>query len=480
MSRRARPTECVAWLGLASVLALGAAISGCATQTGRTPRSYLRSHQDEVPLARVDVIALSASRHPLDDARLDVEVFPPPDREARLAEDRLVDPVESEALSRAIVVQLEEQGFETRVLDVETLEEALTATGSGDATLVVRAVPVEPLFLLEDVDGGQVIDPGSADANLQVQPGLGLARATAGRIYVGQAFLYTRPNGVRLWSEQLPDFPRDGFLRRDGALLGQGAVGSAAANRPVAAMRASARDAFLTRLLQKFPTPRAGTESGRIAIGSLDAAAEDRRQSFLDASHLSIEVGTGWSFELLESEVALADGTTLPSLGSAELAPNGGLAAVELRFRWVLPEGTSFAAGGWWGVIPGGGIERSVFRGGEVEREDDILGPLRITGETLFGGTLGVGRVIFLGTSWLLEPSVHALVERWEFSASPAAAFSPSSHTRLGIEGRLDLMWLVGGGPFMIRVGGEAKGGLDIDGQLFAGFGASTGLGLFF
>lgn len=456
-------------------------LAACAASGSRNPRSYVRSDQEEIPLQKIDVVTMAAPRFGLDDARLDLQPYPPPNRSGPLQGARSSDPKETAELAKVILQRLEAMGFRAGLRTADTLELALAAPSEADAVLVVRAVPVEPLFVLEDAAGAQVIDPSLSEVNLQIQPGVGIARRVRGRIYIGQAFLYARPSGVRLWSVHIPDFPSDGFLHKDAAILEQGFV-DARRGAPTLgdAHRGKARVAFIESLLEALPPPRTGSEVGLTALEAIDVAAEEREQSFFDANHISVEVGTGWSFESLESQVRLPDDTPLPTLSTGDLAPVGGFAGLELRLRWVLPGGTSFAAGAWFGSVPESTLERSVFRGGETPRSDDILGRQTLQGEALFGGAMGAGRLFVLDENFMFEPSLHLLLEEWSFRAAPAGAFEPGSHTRIGAEGRANLLWLPTSSPFMARLGGEAKAGFDTTGQLFLGVGLSAGVGLFF
>ena len=460
-------------------LALAAGVGGCAAPRSR---GFVRSGVESVRLRTLDVVALAAEPGRPDALELELEPFDAPTRGPPLNDARPIWTEGSARLAEATRAALEARGFRVRVIEgagALGLTEALAAA-QGDALLVVRAVPlVDPLVRVDEVEA-QILDLGGG-GQVGIPQQVGETERRAGELWLGQMFLYARERGVRLWSRQLPGWPADGTLSADAPLFDYGwLTPRGEAPPPRARIRDRAARRFVDGTLRGFLATRDGDPGGAGVLAAVDPVLEERRQRFFDQTHLAIDVGSRWSLEQIGASAGLPnDEATLPDLGAGDLAPYGGVGLVDVRGSLVVPGGLSFDAYATYGVVPGARFDRRVFREAELGGPD-VLGTQSAEGGAIFGGGLGLGRVWWLGPSLALHPAGLVFVEQWSYDVGPSTVFPQGDHVRSGAEARLDLWWTPSGGPFLLRVGGHGRAGIDTAGPAFLGGGASAGVGALF
>lgn len=471
--------------GARAVRAVGVAIAlaavGCGGGRSLNPRSFARDGVSEVPLRSIAVAAFQGSPAAIVDGSLEnLEAFPPPGRNEALGSHRVLDRRGTMALGDAVVDALRARGFEARRLDADgdATVESLRASCCADADglLIVRAIPLDPLTALAEEAEIQVISPSGAPSGEGALP-IGQVQSVdvPGRALLGQMFLYHAETGVRLWSEHLPGVPADRKLRVDSDLLEFGAAGAEAARLSGLELERAAAAGFARAALASHPAPRA---SGSLAqLEGIDVAAEERRERFFDRRHFALDVGAGWSFEEVGQSVGVpgSDPPELPDLTTGALSPAGALGA-ELRGSFITAGGLSFDAYLTYGRFLDDGFTRRVFA--DAGDPSFALGTQRVASEERIGGGLGLGRIFMVGDGLFLHPAALGFIEQWRFEVSPGTSFDRGDHVRGGLEGRLDLRWLPSSGPWMLRLGASARGGLDAAGPAFLGVGASVGVGI--
>lgn len=465
--------------------ALFGLLAGCGGSAALAPRAYERSGLETVPLRSVALVAIASPPVGLDDANIDVDPYPPPRADALLDAGRPVSPQLSSALGSAIEAELEALGYTVRRPASprgggELSLRDLRASAGADALLVVRAVPLEPVYVLEETVESQVIGgSGEQGGGIQLPQRVAAARLRPGRLFLGQLFLFDAKTGARLWSRQLPGLPSDRTLRPDTELLGFGLTGPEARGADQALLTARSSAAFARSALRGFPEPSPGTEAGTAMLAGVDVAAEARREGFFDEQHLVIEIGTGWTFERIEGQVVVPTSPTaevaLPDLETGAFAPSGGIQALQARIVLVTPGGLTFNGFGVVGTIPAS-FQRRVYV--ETETGADVLGAQSVEGGLLFGGGAGIGQLFALSEALFLHPSALVYAEQWSYDVLPLESFEASNHVRIGLEARLDLWWVLFGGPLFVRVGAHGRTGIDTVGPTLFGGGGSLGVGV--
>lgn len=465
----------------ALLLLCSASALHCGSAARYTPRTFARAELSTVPLKTITLVTVAAEPVKLTSARLDAaQPFPPPRFDTELTEGRPTEPRIAAPLYAASAAVLKARGFE--VIPAPDGAKTLTdiaAVAETDGILVLRAVPMAQLYVLDDDEVTQVLDAGGTLENGAALPqGDSVARLTPGVLFMGQAFLYDRATGVRLWSEQLPDMPRDRALRQGSPMLRYGVIGAdferlEVKERVPAAARGAAR-----ALLTALPSPQEGSPDGTQALAGVDVRAERRREAFFDRPHLGLEIGAAWSFEQASGNATLPDGTQLPSLGNGELGPLGALSP-HFRLTWVTAGGTSFGATAVLGTVPGASFSRRVFRGGDTPAAGDELGVQSLESTFLFGGGLGIGRLLAASNTVFLHPFAGLFAEQWSYDATPGF-LDPVNQIRLGTELRFDVLWLPTPTPFMLRGGVHGRAGIADGSRSFFGGGLSLGAGVLF
>lgn len=463
---------------------LGAVVlNACASNFALSPRDYGREGLKEVPIQSVALVALSAEPARMTGPQIRVDAFHPPRVDQALNAGRSLNEATAELLRSAALSTLRERGFQAKALTTSseaTLADAFEAAAEQDVLLVLRAVPLDQLYVREDSAVSQLVDASSGDegTGIQLPQGEGVANLTPGRLFLGQLFLFDVQTKARLWSRQLPGYPQDDTLRPEAELLRYGLAGEAARGLSPRGIVGGSAQAFVTEAMRSFPSPQKGSLKGEQMLAKVDVAGEARSEAFFDAQHLAIELGTGWTYERIETSVQLDEETSLPSLTTGALAPSGAFQLLQLRVSWLTAGGLSLSAHGTFGTIPTD-FERRVVRADDPDTTQ-TLGTQRVGDAQVIGGGLGLGQLIGLGGGFFLHPGAVLYLEQWSYDVTPSAAFSASDHGRFGVEGRFDLWWTPNYGPLLLRIGGLARAGVDTAGPVYFGGGASLGVGALF
>lgn len=312
-----------------------------------------------------------------------------------------------------------------------TLKSVLDGS-TADAVLVVRAVPVDAFYIVEATDqlGGQ--DPGIGitvgQAVLQEQ-----AVLRTGRLLVGQAFLFDRRTGLRLWTRQLPGLPKDGRLVPGSELLKYGVLTpSGGAELLPEDKAAQAADAFVTSMFKNLPDAHSGTEMARAELSAIDPLDEVATQSFLDVGHYVLQLDASWSAETAGVDVRLgtdADGPAPDSLGTAAIAPNG-VYRVTPRVGYLSPGGFLFAVGVPLGFAPNE-FARTYYRdnpNSTLNDPEDIGTRLTLGKPSQMGLEMSGEYAFILTPKIFLRAGGGLFADLWTFDADPIGIVS---HTRI-------------------------------------------------
>jgi hypothetical protein len=344
--------------------------------------------------------------------------------------------------------------------------------------LVVRVVPVDRF----SIDFGQgvrtEIGPLGKERVEDVRP-----EPREGRLMLGQAFLFDRRSGVRLWTKQLPDFPEGGRLTPGHPFLAYGVVyephEGVAPPPPERARPAAAR--FVGAMFANLPTATEGRVEARAKLDAADASKEESVQQFLDEGRFAVELGTRWGTERVELGLELG-GEALPSLGNGAIAPVGVVGIVP-RATYLSPGGFVLSLALPLGVAPGA-FARSYHRDNpeptNAADPDDRSATVRVQGASTFGAELTVGQARAVSRRLYVVPAVGAFAEAWSIDATPGSVVAETTKVRVGGLAGLDV-WLRTGddSAFFARLGGDVRGGLDLDGTLVTGFELAASLGIF-
>jgi hypothetical protein len=453
--------------------------SSCATAT--RDRSFARADLPELGLRSLEVAVVIAGPPRAAGVQFAVPGFEPVDWSAALAADVEAEPRSSAAVGAAIGSHLASLGFEARVkvwgvtssaavgsLEAGASARSLAEGASSDAVLVVRAVPVDEWFVDLSNDAAlSVIDPTTTAGGLGV--GARWERRT-GRLLVGQAFLFDRRTGVRLWSRNAPDYPASGRLSADHPFLRYGHVG------PSEDPARAAATPFVTALLAGLPSARDGSAEARARLDAVDREADERALGFSDAAHVWLELGAGWGLETASADIALAD-VPLPSPGTGALAPAGSVRGT-LRIGALGTDEWSYVADLSLGVIPN-------RYGVVVHRDRDGTTPastasLVLDGGTVWGAAVSAGPSFRLASRLLLVVRAGVLAESWTFGEA-SSLLVDGGQVRLGALAGADLHLLSSyDGPFYVRLGGEGRLGLAVGQGAFGGFAFQAGAGVLF
>lgn len=497
--------SCVGALCL--VGALGCATSGPVI----AERDFVRSGSGDVPLRSLDVVVVVAGPARVSEGRFEVRGFPPPSAGVPLLEGP--EEVQTrDALVAELARSLQSAGFQVALryarapaasaapVSTSTTASSTTAPGAeptppsppnsgptlvagedldairrastADAVLVVRAVPVDRFTL--DVGSGTRWEETSLGRE-QVRDSRPVSHE--GRLLVGQAFLFERTSGVRLWSRQTPGYPDDGRLSAGHPFLASGYV-QAADEAPapgIVRATASAR-AFGRTILDGFPKAREGTEEARQALTSLDARAVAERDAFFDAPHWALELGAGWGGESSQLDVTL-DQEPLASLGPGATTPVGMLRLAP-RVAYIAPGGMLYALTVPIALAPSS-FGRSYVRDNAMPTSEDGDRAVRVSvgGVTAVGAQAEVGRVFALRSDLFLVPRGGAFVDAWIVDASPAPWVEADTRVRVGATVGFDV-WLRVGDLVYLRGGGDGRLGGDVAGGVVVGGALSVGAGL--
>lgn len=483
---------------------------GCATAAGVAERSFERSEAQRVELRRLDVVVVSAGPPRIAEERFTVRGFDPPEADAPLMVGP-EDPATRDALVQSVRDELARRGFTVRMfhsaagepggarsatvagartataseartssathaeadvaLEAATTLASLLSSSQADALLVVRAVPVDEFTL--DYGKGVYVQ-NTALGRQKVRDYQPVRRR--GRLLVGQAFLFDRRTGLRLWTRQAPDYPDEGRLEPGHAFLRSGVVLAEGQVLEGAALAAAATQQFVPRILDGLPSPKAGDPEARAALDAMDPGAETARQSFLDVGHVVVDLSAGYALETLSMELSFHE-QALDALGPGALAP-GGLLRLTPRLGYLGAGGTLFSLG-----VPvtyaSAGFGRTYFQENPspTAGDPDARAVHVVADGILSGGIeLQIGTLIHLSGDLSLVPRGGLFGDVWSIDAGPDETVPKGARVRAG--GLLGAdVWMRGERLFG-RLGLDGRLGADFEGTAAAGLSLSLGFGL--
>jgi hypothetical protein len=500
-------------------LAASLLLVSCAGVGGVTERSFSRDELRDLELRNIDVVVVAKGPPLAAGPLLEVQPFEAPRRTTVLSVEEQ-DSAMRDALATALQKDLAARGFSvsfigaqpeiaplppietstaiatsttvatsttiglapanepgaprtaSRLASDTTLED-LRLASTADALLVIRAVIVDQFHLHEPAK----TIPNAPGDTTPVRQEPGRAYAVNGRLLIGQAFLFDRKTGVRLWSRQLPDYPEGGKILENHPILAYGFVQKdRRALEPETKARLAAGP-FVAAMLGEFPVAQRGKPEARAALDRIDVEKELREEQFFDDSRLMLEAELSYSGERSGTELVL-DGQALPPLGTGAISPNG-IVRAGLRLGYLTPGGIVLSLAGQFGGAPGS-FARTYHRDRlETDMGDrDRNARVTITGANTFAGELGLGYLVLLSESLMLLPGADLFLDVWRVDAEPAGVVQSRTHVRVGVGINLDLLLSITP-TFFTRVGINAKSGYDTGGPFFVGAGVSLGAGLF-
>lgn len=508
------------------------AASACATTSGdSTSRTFRRPQLDDLPLESLDVVVSVSGPPAAAPPNFDIQTFPPPNWTSvlRAGEE---DARTREALAAALRRELAGAGYRVRVLHGgtgsteassgapgglplgaqapaqtstravgapsaasasaaarpgeaplppdATLRDVLDAS-RADGVLVVRAVPVDAFYVFETIDDGTTTagalgtrSPQAMRKERSVQ--------RSGRLLVGQAFLFDRRTGLRLWSRQLPGMPEDGKLTSSSEVLRFGVLTEPGAREPMPDEKAAqAAAGFTQAMLEPFPAAQAGRPEAREALGRIDVSSEQAKQSFLDEGHVTIAVDTSWSLETAGMDVTLGE-DVVDSLGTGAIAPNGVL-RVTPRFGYQWPGGFVAAVGVPIGIAPNQ-FARTYHRDNPDPNAAD---PNDLGAQISVGRPFAAGIELTGGYAWLFDAQLmlHTTAglfgEVWDIEAAPEGVLPTNRLYRFGVIGAGHLVYrFTETSPAFVQGGLRGRLGGANRGPVVVGLDLSLGLGVQF
>lgn len=482
------------------------ALVGCASERN-VQRNYVRGDLGDVPLQSVELFVFVASPpREAGETLNDVKAFDPPEEDAVLALGS-PEPATLRALAASVRSALEADGYRVTV-DAPALPAVSTSStasiaedvpggartelaiapqtftlrqlrerSKADAVLVVRAVPVDRFVV--DFGGGSRIEITALGRErvIEVKP-----VPHEGRLLLGQAFLFDRKTGLRLWTKQVPDFPDGGRLTDGHPFLSYGFVAGPIEGASKVSQSERAQPAarnFAAKVMEDFPKAQVGTPEGRARLDEVDAAVEQDVQSFFDEGHFVLDLGARYQQGPAKMRLELQS-QALPDLTTGALAPNGSFG--------LVPRLTYLAAGGWAfslaapvAIIPGS-FRRSYHR--DAGAGDEFLGDanatVEVNGGMSFGADATIGPTILLSPTMILAPNAGAFFEVLSFDATPSSVVRDDTRTRFGLLGATDL-WIRSAptSAFFGRAGIAFRLGIDTSGDLAFGALFTAGVGFF-
>jgi hypothetical protein len=487
-------------------------LCSCAGVGGVTERSFSRDELSELGLRSIEVVLVAKGPPIAAGEYLQIEPFEAPRRSTVLNVEHEDQPTR-DALALAVSRDLVSRGFSVRffgqepeiapVPKIETSTAIMTSTAAGvapvepgqpriatrlasnstletlrlsstaDALLVIRTVIVDE-FHLHEPSRPAPQNPGDTSP-ARVVPGR--SYSVRGRLLIGQAFLFDRKTGVRLWSRQLPDFPEAGKLLENHPQLAYGFVQSDKRALSEETKAGLAAGPFVAAMLKEFPRAQEGTQEARAKLDAIDVEAELREEQFFDDSRLMLEVEISYAGEGSGSDLVL-DGQALPSLGTGAISPRG-IVRAGLRLGYLTPGRLVMSVAGQFGGAPTS-FSRSYHRDHQDTDSGDRDRNARVTikGTNTFAGELGLGYLILLSESLMLLPGGNVFLDVWSVNAAPEQVVQDRTHLRVGAGLDLDLLLSITP-SFFARVGVGGRAGFDTGGPLFLGGNVSLGVGLF-
>ncbi len=468
------------------MLVIGACASAGPAVEGR---AFERPGLADVSLQRLAVAVVAAGPPRIADTTFAVRGFAPPQR----GEPLLLgteDPETRDALAFALDGHLRRAGYDVelhssvhgrssttattavgRRLEVSTTLDQILGATEADAVLIVRVVPVDEFHL--DFGTGTRVETTA----------LGRERIKdfrpvkhQGRLLVGQAFLFDRRTGLRLWTRQAPDYPEVGRLTPKHPFLRYGYVHrdkeAALPDTPVLAERATA--AFVKRAFGEFPAPQQGTTAGRDALEAVDVALESSIQRFRDDTHVAIEVSGRWGMEPAQLEINLAEELELDPLDTGAVAP-GGLPRVAPQLSILTQSGLVWSFGVPITIAPAN-FERVIHLDDPTGDRTAVLSVKSLFG---FGAELQLGGSFHLAETIMLVPRGGLFADIWLIEAAPSSVLVNTTRARVGALAGLDLILRAAADSLLYgRLGVDGRLGADLEGALLYGFQLSLGVGL--
>lgn len=486
----------------------------CAGQTGTaTARKYDRPLLTDLRLQSIDVAIAVAGPPTTSGPRFTVPTFAPPDLSARIRSK--VEEAKTRAeLANRIRARLTSAGFDvgifhggialpteiaaptdtstttTSTVPVQVPPPSRARTGPlppaktvqqllddsrADAVLIVRAVPVDAFYLIIQDNEERVVDVGGTlpQATPRERPEI-----RQGRLLVGQAFLFDRTTGARLWSRHLIDLPPDGRLTPDHPFLESGFITASNAPQPSDDERAQkAAEGFVKKVLADFPVPNEGTSAARAELDDLDVVSETREQKFFDENHFVIEVGGNWALHTANLEASFS-AEPFAELETGFLAPSGSI-RVEPRLSYVFAGGFTGSAGFKYGTIFSDNQRSYIIASGDEISADDRAVTIDAQGGTTLGVDGRFGYLFSLGPRFFLWPAVGGFYEQWRFDAGPDTVLFDTSVNRAGVTLNTDLLWRIDESWFSrLGVGFQVGASDQVSGAL-VGFDLSFSVGVF-
>lgn len=425
------------------------AATGCATTQGR---SYERDELATLPLRSITMYVDSAS--PVEAGpQLFVDTLAPVDGESALAPPTS-NAAMRDALSDAVRAQFEAKGYAVTATRASTVE-ALRASSEADLILVVRVQPVDRFFV-------STWSPTEREiARKSVSTARPPMSARVGRLLIGQAYVFDRRTGLRLWSRDALDLPDGGWLHPDSALLAYGVLGA----RPPDRLATEAAATFTKATFADFPDARAGRAAARASLDAVDVERDAVMLARLDRTRWTFGVDTGWSYDRLGARIeGVGDGV---SIGTRAIAPAGTFRLTP-RFDVRFPGGVTMGVGVSLGVAPGS-FAKSYVR---ADRGTSIA----FSSPEHLGLQIRAGYDVFLTPTLHVRPGVGFLIEGWRLGATPDNVVEGDVVSRFGavMEGAViydltDTFSVVGG--VRGRAGAIPRDGLSVGIEGFVGIG---------
>lgn len=448
-----------------------ALLGGCASSATQVDaRTYVRPEATQIRLKTLDVAVVVAGPPRVAEEKFAIASFPPPELDAPIARGQL-DQTTMQAVATTLEHQLDNDGFALNFdVDVNMTLKALLAGSTADGVLIVRAVPVDR-FIVDVGQGSKTIETALGRERIRdFRP-----QPREGRLLVGQAFLYDRATGLRLWSKQAPDYPEGGRLTPTHPFLQYGYVGTSSSSTQLAH---AAADGFVRKMFEGFPSANAGDPAARAKLNALDIDEERRAQSFRDETHVAVEVGASWGLEpsrvegqLFETSFDISNGAITP-VGIPRVAPRVSILTTSgWAWTFVLPLGMASS---------GFGRTYHVDNPAPDLREDrDQTARVKVNKTTMLGVEAHLGPTVRLSDLMVVVPRGGLFVDVWSIDATPGSVIRGRTRVRLGAALGSDLMFLpASDGWFFGRVGADARIGADTGGPFILGFALSGGVGI--
>ncbi|MBK8010898.1 MAG: hypothetical protein IPK13_06080 [Deltaproteobacteria bacterium] len=504
---------------LGTGVAVGGAVGlGCASSHARiTERRYDRPNLGEIPIESIDVAVVISGPPRSAGPRLDPQdAFPPPTLDEPLAKHRRDRELAMEAAviasSTTSLAALGYDARQARLPPTATLR-SLLATSNADAVLVLRGVPFDRFYVHSEHSEPRSIrtSKGLALSSNVSAPAAPVARR--GLLILGQAFLWRRVDGLRLFSRQIPDFPEFGRILETSRFLRYGAI------QPEVVRDGRDPDldpgldpglgaaGFVREMLRDLPArrgdprdlgtgPREDTRTSTATSPNLDPGldpgldpdldpgshpgaegSDEWSMRFFDESHVTLEFLVGWSAETIGGDFSLP-GTSL-DLATGTLAPSGQV-RFSLRGARLGTNGLVTYAEAGLGVVPNR-FERLYFATDTMDGivATDGVERLALGSSHIFGVGAGMGAAHPVWPSILFVPTMGIFADLWLLDPQSSTGSLSDRRVRVGLEGLLSVTYGLGtGDPVFGRLYGGGRLGWDSGGPAFVGVTAGAAIGV--